>query len=216
MRFVSPAVVSVLGLASVLGACDAASSDGAFSPAPALAAAAAGSGGAVIVRGTTLAFLVHLDSERGLLSVHAPSNVCTIGSLNQAEFKFVITPSAIGQFIAQLKSDDEQVAVYQASSFAEAGMTGTAEIGGLGDIVDFTQFCGFLEGPARIAEGSVRRVSNLSNASFTAHWVGTIQGVGGEDVKITELYQLGADAQDPNNTDAYVVHVSKILLSPRG
>ena len=216
MRTLSPTVVSLLAFTVVLGACDSATDDGAFSPAPVLASAAAGSGGAMVLRGTTAAFLVHLDSQRGLLSVHAPSNVCTIGNLNEVDFQFVITPSAIGQFIAQLKSDDGQVAVYRASSFAEAGMTGIAEFGGIGNIVDFGQFCAFLEGPNRIAEGSVRRVSNSSNASFSAHWVGTIQGVNGEDVKLTEVYQLGADAQDPSNSDLWVLHVSKILLSPRG
>lgn len=178
---------------------------------PALSVNAAG--GAMVVRGSTLSFLVHFDAERGLLSLHAPSTVCGAGSLNVDDFQFVTTPSAIGQFIALLRSGSEQVAVYRAGSLADAGIVGTAETAGIGGIVNFGAFCAFIAGPTRIAEGTVRRVSVLSNASFSATWTGTIDAVSGGTVKLTELYQLGADAQDPSNPATFVVHVSKILLN---
>jgi len=175
-------------------------------------ATAASASGAVLIRGQAATFLVHLDAERELLSVHAPSDVCTTGPLNIADAQFVVTPSAIGQFIAQLKDENEQLAIYRASSFAEAGLSGSFDFAGLGDIVDFTAFCNFLQGPQRVAEGVVRRASVFSNASFTATWTGEIQGVGGEDARLTERYQLGAEAQDPNNPATWVLHVSFINL----
>jgi len=169
-------------------------------------------GGAAVIRGQTLSFLAHLDAERGLLSIHAPSNLCTVGDVNVNDFQFVITPSAIEQFIAQLRSNAEQVAVYGAGSFAEAGMVGTAGTAGFGGIVDVAQFCGFLAGPTLIAEGTVRRISNLSNANFVARWTGTLTATDGTPTHLTEVYQLRADAQDPNNPATWVVDVSKVLL----
>jgi len=104
------------------------------------------------------------------------------------------------------------VAVYTAASFADAGMVGTAGTAGFGGIQDVTQFCSFLVGPALVAEGIVRRISNLSNASFVARWTGTLATPGGATTTLTEVYQLRADARDPNNPDLWVVDVSSILL----
>lgn len=176
------------------------------------AADVSAAGGAVLIRGQTFSFLAHLDAERGLLSIHAPSNLCTIGNFNINDFQFVITPSAIEQFIAQLRSDAEQVAVYGAGSFAEAGMVGTAGTAGVGGIVDVAQFCGFLAGPTLVAEGTVRRISNFSNANFVARWTGALTAADGTPTSLTEVYQLRADAQDPNNPATWVVDVSKVLL----
>ncbi len=209
-------LIPTLALATIpaLAACDPGTAVAPPVDVPAFAAAANAAGGAVIVRGERTTFLVHLDADRHRLSVHAPSNLCTVGDFDQADAQFVITPSSISQFIAQLKSDGETVAVYDAGSFAEAGMTGSTGTGGIGNIVDVGTFCAFLEGPQRIAEGTVRRVSTLSNASFSAHWVGTLDGVAGRPVRLTEVYQLGADAHDPADASQFVVHVSRILLSP--
>lgn len=180
---------------------------------PSLSHQAGGAGGAVIVRGLRTTFLAHLDAERGLLSIHAPATLCLGGDINTADAQFVITPSEIEQFIAQLRTDDEQVAVYAATSFADAGMVGSAETAGFGGIVDVGAFCAFLEGPALVASGSVRRVSTFSNASFAAHWTGAITDADGGGAHLTEVYQLGADAQDPNNPATWTVHASKILLN---
>ena len=92
---------------------------------------------------------------------------------------------------------------------------GTAGTAGFGGLVDVAKFCGFLTGPKRIAEGTVRRISNFSNANFSVSWTGFIDGVDGQEWRLTEVYQLTADAHDPNNSDSWVAHVSKILLSPR-
>lgn len=168
--------------------------------------------GATVVRTQTLSFLAHLDGERGLLSIHAPSNLCSDGDINVNDLQFVVTPSAVEQFVARLSSSAEQVAVYSAASFADAGMVGTAETAGFGGIVDVGQFCDFLEGPTLVAEGTVRRISNFSNASFAARWTGALTTTGGATTQLTEVYQLRADALDPNNPDLWVVDVSSILL----
>ena len=209
-------LVPVLALVTIpaLAACDPGTAVAPPDGAPAFTVAADAAGGAVIVRGERTAFLVHLDAARHRLSVHAPSDVCTSGNFDRVDAQFVTTPSSISQFIAQLKSDAEIVSVYDAGSFAEAGMTGSVDIGGIGDIVDVGTFCSFLTGPQRIAEGTVQRVSVLSNASFSAHWVGTLEGVTGGPVRLTEVYQLGGDAHDPADASQFVVHVSRILLSP--
>lgn len=179
---------------------------------PSLSHQAGGAGGAVIVRGTRLTFLAHLDAARGLLSIHAPATLCLDGTFNSADAQFVLNPSEIEQFIAKLQTADEVVAVYAATSFADAGMIGSAETAGLGGIVDVGTFCAFLQGPALVASGSVRRVSTFSNASFAAHWTGDLTAVDGSRVGITEVYQLTADAQDPNNPATWMVNASSILL----
>ena len=185
-------------------------------PSASMVPGTAAASGAIVIRTEVTTFLVHLDAANELLSVHAPSTVCGAGELNVADAQFVVTPSAIGQFIAQIKDPDEQVAVYEASSFADAGLGGSFDFAGLGDIVDFTAFCPFLTGPARVAEGTVRRLSNFSNASFVASWIGTIQGTDGQSYRLREAYQLGADAQDPNNPDEWTLHVSRIRLGRGG
>ncbi|HEX9728203.1 MAG TPA: hypothetical protein VGA37_06850 [Gemmatimonadales bacterium] len=169
-------------------------------------------GGAVIVRGTVSTFLAHLDTRRGLLSIHAPTTLCLGGGFNTAEAQFVTTPSEVQQFIAQLRSDNEQIAVYAATAFADAGMVGTAGTAGIGGIVDVGAFCAFLQSPALVASGSVRRVSVFSNASFSAHWTGAITSPTGESRRLTEVYQLGASVHDPNNPATWVVHASKVQL----
>lgn len=210
----STITLSALALVAGLAACSAEEPANPAAPRSELAPAGPGSG-AVIIETPVAAFAVHLDAERGLLSVHAPSDVCQSGNVNVAQARFIITPSEIDQFLAQLKDDDAAVAVYEASSFAEAGIDGSFDLAGGSDI-DFGQFCGFLLGPDRIAEGTVRRVSNLSNASFSVSWVGEITAVDdGSPVQLTEVYQLKADAREPGDSSQWRVNVSKILLSPR-
>ena len=211
MTFCYRLPAALLSMVIIATACEpgGASPSGPITPPSADASA----GGATVFRGQRTQFVAHFDQARQLLSIHAPSNLCTDGSFSIDDVQFVTTPSAIDQFIAQVKSDDEPVAVYHAASFADAGMAGTVDLAGYpGGIVDVGQFCGFLTGPNLIAEGVVHRVSVLSNASFTATWSGRLATPGGIAVGLTEKYQLGGDAHDPNNSASWVVHVSQILL----
>ena len=177
------------------------------------AVSAAGAGGAVIVRFSTASFILVFDAERQLLSAHMPSNVCGDGNLSIVQVLRVTTPSEIGQRFAQLTSDDEQVAVYHAASPADAGLSGTIDSFGFPNVVDFATFCAFLSGPNRIAEGTVKRLSTFSAASFHARWTGIIQGVDGRDYHVTEVYQLTADAHDPTNPAGFEQQIASILLN---
>jgi hypothetical protein len=203
-------------LLAPLTACDQADGTAPTGPEPSLAATPtlSAENGATIVRMPQAEFVVHLDAARGLLAVHAPSNVCGAGSLNEGELLKVTTPSQIEQMNAQYRYDEGQVAIYRASSFADAGLTGGFDLTGLGGIVNFGQFCSFLVGPDRIAEGTVRRVSNFSNANFSVVWQGTLELVGGGWTKLAETYELTGAADDPNNPDFWSLNNSKILLSP--
>lgn len=160
----------------------------------------------------SIEFLLHLDAERERLSVHAPSDFCTTFRFGVVQVQEVTTPSAIEQRVVQLRGDDLPVAVYEANSFADAGFDGSFDVAGIVDLEDFAAFCAFLVGPDRIAEGTVRRVSNLSNASFSVTWTGTLERVEGGRARLTELYQLTADAQDPGDNAHWSVNASKVLL----
>jgi hypothetical protein len=200
-----------IALAAIALFATACSPDRATAPLP--MAGASADNGADVSRMQVPQFVAHFDGQRQLLSIHAPSNLCTIGSVNVDDAQFVTTPSAIAQFIAQVKSDDEAVAVYHAASFADAGMVGSFDFAGIpGGLVDVGKFCSFLTGPSLIAEGTVRRTSNLSNASFAVAWTGMLSTPAGAPVALTELYQLRASALDPNNSASWVVDVSRILL----
>jgi hypothetical protein len=202
----------VLGLTVLTTACQDTVTDA--PPEPAFASVNANAaGGALIVRFNAASFIVHLDGDAGLLSLHAPSTVCGAGSLPVVQVMQVRTPSAIGQFIAQVKSPAEAVTIYHATSFDDAGISSDLEFAGFANLTDVGAFCAFIQGDRRMAEGVVRRVSTFSNASFSAHWTGKIQGPDGERYSLTEVYQLGADAHDPNNPATFVEHVSKIRLS---
>ncbi len=210
----------VFVLAGGLGACDPASNqdprvsqDLRLSRAPAFSVSTAGSGGALVLRFSTRSFILVFDADRQLLSAHMPSNICGDGALNVVEVQRVVTPSELGQVVAQV-TGDEQVAVYHAASPADAGLAAPIDFFGFANVVDFGAFCRFLAGPNRIAGGVVQRLSTFSAASFHARWTGTIEGVNGGDYHLTEIYQLNADAHDPSNPDTFVQEVSSILLTP--
>jgi len=159
-------------------------------------------------------FFLHLDAERNLISAHMPSDVCTTGSLSLVALQIVDTPSAIEQRLVQVKGEEVAVSVYDSDSFADFGITGSFDTAGFLQFLlgDQAQFCSFLAGPQRIAEGMVRRVSNLSNANFSISWTGTLEKVGGGSIGLTEIYQLTADAKEPNDASQWRVNTSKILL----
>lgn len=170
-------------------------------------------GGATVDTFTRVEFVLHLDRERGLLSVHAPSDFCTTFRVGALEVHEVTTPSRIDQRTVQSKGTGLPVTVYEADSFADAGITGAFDFAGFSDILaDFPAFCAFLAGPDRVAEGTARRVSTLSNASFAVTWTGALERVDGGTARLTEVYQLTADARDPGDTSDWAVHASKVLL----
>lgn len=157
------------------------------------------SAGAVVEVDEANVFFFHFDAERGLLSAHLPSDFCLGEPLNVADRQIITTPSEIQQRIVQISDADSRVAVYRASSLADLT----------------SDFCGFLLGPTKVAEGTVRHTQTLSNASFASRWTGTIEAVGGGRLHLTEVFQLTADAHDPNNPATWSVNASRILLSAR-
>lgn len=165
-------------------------------------------------------FTLHLDVERGLLAVHAPvsdlEDLCAGGSagldFGLLEARAITTPSEIEQFLFHAKGSDLPVAVYRADSFEEAGFESSFGLAGSTDLVDFGALCAFLTGPDLVARGTVRRVSNLSNASFAASWTGTLERAAGGQTRLTEVYQLTADAQEPGDTSRWSLNASKVLL----
>jgi len=204
-------VLVVVFLAGSAGACTPAS-DPDPTGAPSFSVSTAATGGALILRFSNRSFILVFDADRQLLSAHMPSTICGDGALNVVEVQRVVTPSQLGQVVAQV-SADEQVAVYHPASPADAGLAAPIDFFGFANVVDFGAFCGFLAGPNRIAEGVVQRLSSFSAASFHARWTGTIQGVDGGDYHLTEIYQLNADAHDPSNPATFVQQVSSIMLT---
>lgn len=181
---------------------------------PGILPASQGVGGAAILRFGTISFILTFDAERMLLSAHMPSNLCSpAGEFNDVEVQRVVTPSQIAQATALVTGEEGHVAIYHASSPAEAGLSADINSFGFGNLVDVPQFCSFLAGPNRIAEGLVDRVSTASRASFHARWTGTIQGVDGSDYHLTEVYQLDSDIQDPTDPTQFRETVSSILLT---
>lgn len=171
-------------------------------------------GGAVVIRFSNPFFILVYDAETELLAAHMPSDVCASGNFNVLEVQQVQTPSDVVPFVSQVKSNEAQVAVYHAGSPAEAALASGIDFFGLADIVDVGQFCAFLAGDDRIAEGTVQRISTFSPASFHARWTGTIQGVDGRDYRLTEVYHLNADVHDPNNPDTFKQTVARVELRP--
>lgn len=171
-------------------------------------------GGAVVSRSSNPFFLLVYDAGTELLAAHMPSDICAGGSANVFEVQRVQTPSDVVPLVSQARSKEAQVAVYHAGSPAEAALASGIDFFGLADIVDVGQFCAFLAGPDRIAEGTVQRISTFSPASFHARWTGTIQGVDGRDYRLTEVYHLNADVHDPNNPDTFEQTVARVELRP--
>ncbi len=165
-----------------------------------------------------VSFILTFDPQRHLLSAHLPSNFCTANRdpLNLVTVIRIRTPSDIDQFIRRLQGSDLTVSVYHATSPADAGLESTINSFGFFNIVDGAKFCAFLSSPNLIAEGHVDRVQIVTNASYHARWTGMIQGVDGQQYHLTEIYQLNADAHDPNNPATFTEPVVSILLSPVG
>jgi len=139
---------------------------------------------------------------------------CQLGEFNAVDVKRVRTPSHVNGVVSTIKDDDSQAAVYRAESPSDAGLSGNLSFFGFTEIADLSQFCAFLAGPNLIAEGTVQSISTFSAASFHLRRTGTIEGLDGQDYHLTEVYQLNADAHDPNNPDTFKEIVSRISLKP--
>lgn len=171
--------------------------------------------GASVDRFSTTSFLLIYDPATQLMAAHFPSDLCTpSGAYNIVDVHRVLTPSPIGQRAVTV-SGTETEAIYHADSPADAGVSATINSFGSGNLVDDgTQLCSFLLGPTRIAEGQVERVSTFSLASFHLRATGTVQGVDGQDYRLTEEYQLNADVHDPFNPATFTEPVIKVDLQP--
>jgi hypothetical protein len=165
--------------------------------------------GAIIMRDAAFALFFNIDAGRGLVSLHIPVAspwLCGGGQLpNIVSRTRVTTPSDVDQFLVHIRDDHSAVGIYRAASLAEAGV----------EPFDPTRLCAFINGPAKVAEGIVRHVQNLSNASFSAHWQGVLTAPDGDPVPYSETYQLGASLHEPADPGQWRVHVSQIHLGGR-
>jgi hypothetical protein len=170
--------------------------------------------GAIVERFPNIQFLLIYDADTQLLSAHMPSDICGAGAFNLVDVQRVRTPSPVNSVSSVIKDEDSQAAIYRAGSPAEAGLAGDLNFFGFTDIADINQFCAFMSGPQLVAEGTVQSLSTFSAASFHLRRTGVVQGVDGQDYHLTEVYQLNADAHDPNNPDTFVELISSVTLSP--
>jgi hypothetical protein len=221
MRSPSLATPTIAAALTLLAACANAPGELPLGPAhetaaraPAGPLAASNGGGASVDRFPNIQFLLIYDAESQLLSAHMPSNICGDGEFNVVDVKRVRTPSPVNSVSSVIKDEDSQAAIYRASSPAEAGLSGQLSFFGFADILDLDQFCAFMSGPQLVAEGTVQSISTFSAASFHVRRTGVVQGVDGQDYHLTEVYQLNADAHDPNNPDTFVELISSVSLSP--
>ncbi len=203
---------------AILAACDGAPTEPFPTVSPSYAVAppdeSGNENGALILRADRVEFLFVFDAERDLLAAHMPSTFCQDLSLNAVELLRVDMPSQVGSIFAKVSSDEATVAVYHATSPSDIGLDAPIDSYGFVNVTDFGALCAFLAGPDRIAEGTVRRITTFSAASFHGRWTGEIQGVDGRDYYLTEVYQLNADAHDPNNPDTFFEPVVSIQLQP--
>jgi hypothetical protein len=174
----------------------------------------ASNNGATVDRFPNIQFLLIYDPDTQLLSAHMPSDICGAGAFNLVDVQRVRTPSPVNSVSSVIKDEDSQAAIYRAGSPAEAGLAGDLNFFGFTDIADIDQFCAFMSGPQLVAEGTVQSLSTFSAASFHLRRTGVVQGVDGQDYHLTEVYQLNADAHDPNNPDTFVELISSVTLTP--
>lgn len=190
----------LLALGLLATACSEQSPEGLLAPRQSLATMSGQSRGAVIIIDEFPALFFNFDAARGLLSIHGAGIFgCTGQQVNIADRLIIETPSAIQQRLVQVQDGDSWVSVHRASSLGDA----------------FPDLCGFLAGPSRVAAGFVKHSQTFTHASFAAHWGGTIQTPAGGPVHLSEVYQLTADAHDPNNPAHWSLNAVQILLSPR-
>jgi hypothetical protein len=221
MRSPSFATSTIAAALALLAACADAPGELPLGPAhEAAARAAAGplassnGGGAIVERFINIQFILVYDADTQLLSAHMPSDICGAGEFNVVNVQRVRTPSPVNSVSSVVKDEDSQAAIYRAGSPAEAGLAGDLNFFGFTDIVDVGQFCAFMSGPQLVAEGTVQSLSTFSAASFHLRRTGVVQGVDGQDYHLTEVYQLNADAHDPNNPDTFVELISSVTLTP--
>lgn len=141
-------------------------------------------------------FFFSVDPAKNLMSLHFPSDVFLCGggaSFNLADVTFVVTPSEVQRFLALIRDDDGAVMIFRSSDLTEAFGPG-----GFGS--DLPLMCAFINGPKKIAEGTVRRVSSFSGESFSASWSGDITGTAGNIIHYAEQVVFTLDPQTGERT----------------
>lgn len=127
-------------------------------------------------------FFFAADVDKNLMSLHFSSDIFLCGggsSFNLADITFVTTPSEVQAILALIRDDDGAVMIFNTSDLEEAFGPG-------GFRSDLPLMCDFINGPKKIAEGTVRRVSAFSGNSFSASWTGTITGTAGNLINYEE------------------------------
>jgi hypothetical protein len=193
---------TIIAVTSVIAACSEPGVDRLLTPELSMAAVSSPeqSRGAVIDSDQFPTLFFHFDASRGLLSIHGAGLFgCAGQEVSIADRHIVTTPSAIQQELVAIRDADSWVSVHRAGSLGDA----------------FPDLCGFLAGPTLIAKGFVGHTQTFTNASFAAHWGGTIETPAGGAIHLSEVYQLTADAHDPNNPATWSLNASHILLSLR-
>lgn len=128
---------------------------------------------------------INTDVESNRLSLHFPTSDLALcgGSLppaDAADAQFITTPSEVEQFLVQIRNRESSVSVYSTADLAEAGIAP----------FDLVTFCQFINGPKKIASGTVNHVQNLSNTSFAVRWGGKLEGEGGRQYTYNEHLQF--------------------------
>ncbi len=155
--------------------------------------------------------LAHVDNDpsRGLMMIQTPTSnnpLCGgTASLDQFDIQRVVTPN--GGAVGHQVGTDQNTAVYGTADLGEAGFTGVFGTENLDPVV----FCGFINGPKKIAEGPARwEQIGQSNGANTIErrTEGLLTAVAGGTLHLT-------DRQVVSVRDGVIVPiVEDILLNP--
>lgn len=149
--------------------------------------------GAIVVFDETVAFFIHHDARRGLMSLHGGlAEFCLGLPITTTPRQIVATPSEISQTLFRIGEDEQPVVIYRTDE----------------PVVS----CALANSPARVAAGTVRHDQTFTLGSFAARWEGEVTAPDGSTHHLTEVYQLTADVHDPNDPALWSLNTSKILL----
>lgn len=114
---------------------------------------------------------INTDVESNRLSLHFPTEDLFLCGGSQipadpADAQFITTAAATEQFLVQIRNSESTVSIFSTADLAEAGI----------EPFDLATFCNFINGPKKIASGTVNHVQNLSSTSFAVRWGGMLEG----------------------------------------